>query len=294
METLISWLISHEIAIREWSLAIGTLILALVAYLQVRASYKQISESRLQRKIEKHNEDLRELFQKWHDSVSRNIIPDESKFYNINYLLSPMSFEQEALFSDLEKHLPAKYEDLMKKWGHCRELIKKYCQLREEIFNKIDALILSDMQKDELISKFPPESIFFKAIALLTGKEYCNYKTEENANAFLETTRYGLSYKDSDGFGFQLTPQNIGFSKEEINKIKIHHENMSEIFKTDYETNINNLINVRNELEEMFKELKDNLIKLTKYPDYNNMTCEYIMPETRNWIQKLLHKIKSR
>jgi len=66
---------------------------------------------------------------------------------------------------------------------------------------------------------------------------------------------------------------------------------MSQIFKTDYETNIKNLIDVRNELEEIIKELKDNLTKLTKYPDYNNMTCEYIMPETRNWIQMLLHQI---
>ena len=203
-----------------------------------------------------------------------------------------MSFEQEALFSDLENHLPSKYDGLMNKWRYCRELIKKYCQLRQEIFDKIDALILSDMQKDELNCKFPPESIFFKGIALLTSKEYYNYKIAKGDDAYStysETT--GLFYWDSDGYGYQLTPPNTGFSKEEANKIIIHHENMSQIFKTEYEANIKNLINVRNELEYVTKELGNNLIKLTKYPDYNNMTCEYIFPETRNWIQMLLKQI---
>ena len=117
-------------------------------------------------------------------------------------------------------------------------------------------------------------------------KEYYNYKIEP-----VESTRYGLSYKDSAGFGHQLTPQNVSFTEEEINKIKILHEKISQTIKTECETNLKNLINVRNELDERVKELKDNLIKLTKYPDYNDMTCEYIMPETRNWNQKLLQHI---
>ncbi|VVB92442.1 Uncharacterised protein [uncultured archaeon] len=175
METDSSWLISHEVAIREWLLAIGTLILALVAYLQVRASYRQISESRFQRKIETHNEDLRKLFQQWHDHVPR--IPNESEFYDLHFLLLPMFFEQEALFSDLEKHLPAKYENLMQKWSNFRELIKRYCQLRQEIFDKINALI-SDMQNEALNCKFPPDSIFLKANSLLTGKEWHNPKIQ--------------------------------------------------------------------------------------------------------------------
>lgn len=66
---MINWLIDHEEALREWAVASGTLILALIAYLQVRASNRQISESRLQKKIEKHNEDLRNLLKSWKDRL---------------------------------------------------------------------------------------------------------------------------------------------------------------------------------------------------------------------------------
>lgn len=286
---LFSWL-------RNNTLTVATFVLAFVSYLQVRASYKQIRETRLMKKIDMHNTDLRRLFQMWHDDVSL-IIPFASKFVKINHYLKPMRFERESLFSDLEKHLPAKYEGLMRKWRYCRELIKKYCQLWQENFDKINDLISSDMQKDELNYRFPPESIFFKAIEPiepLPDKEYYNYKTAEGDYAYSDayTESKGLFYWTSDGFVYPLTSPNIGFSNEDMKKIIINHKIMSQIFKTDYETNIKNLINVSKELEEKLKELEDTLIKLTNYPEYNNMTCEYIMPETHNWIKKLLQHLR--
>lgn len=59
-------------AISTFALTIATFVLAYFSYQQVKASNRQISESRLQRKIEKHNEDLRKLLNSWKDRLPKN------------------------------------------------------------------------------------------------------------------------------------------------------------------------------------------------------------------------------
>lgn len=275
IDDFFSWLNGNSSALTmifTLVLAVATVALAYVSYLQVKASNRQISESRLIRKIEKHNEQLRNLFHFWWEYLPR---PPETGFEV--YDLLPAIFEEDPLFTDLEKHFPPRFKDLLKKWEYYKDLRQKYHQKQKEIVDKITDLI-SNKQKEAAGYDFPPLSVYLKAIELLTDKKYYDYIDE--IRVYAEPTTYRLKYERiGGGIGFQLSRESIGYTKEEINKLKGQHENVSNIVKKEYEKDIKTLIDIEGELKEIFREFKVSLNKITRYPEYNNMVCEYIFPQ---------------
>jgi hypothetical protein len=252
-------------------LAAATIALAYVSYLQVKASNRQISETRLIRKIDKHNEQLRNLIQQWEMYLPK---PPDTGLYV--YPLFLLHFESDPLFPDLESHLPPKFEDLMKKWKHYKDLCQKYHQKQTEIISKINGLI-SNMQKEKIDYVFPSQAVYFKAIELLTDKKYYEYSRQEMFKR--EPKVYKLFYRDIEGANnIQLSKESSPPTEKEIDKIKEQHENVSNIAKKEYENDIRNLVDIENELKQMFTEFKVRLNELTRYPEYNNMDCEYIFP----------------
>jgi hypothetical protein len=250
-------------------LVVATFVLAFVSYLQVRASYKAISESRHIRNIDKHTEQLKTLIIQW-----QTVLPRPPKTGLKVYDDYGAIFEKDKLFPDIANHLPPEHKDLMKKWEHYKDLRKKYCKTQTEIIDKIAGLI-SNMQKEKEDYDFPSHSVYLKAIELLTGKKYYDYKMEEKVHA--EPTIYRLFYVTIySGNSFQLERESSRLTKEEINKIQERHENVSNIVKNEYEKDIENLINIEGEINENFKELNDKLMELTKYTEYYNMNCKYI------------------
>jgi len=271
LEVVLSWLISHEEAIRGWAVAFGTLFLALVAY-------KQIIESRLQRKIEKHTEELKGLFSRWHKELPPVPITGAEvyEFESSGFKWSDdLSFEDTPLFSDLKNHLPAKFENLMEKWGQYKKLRKEYYQKQQEIVDKVRAKI------EELNYKFPPGSVYLRAIHLLTNKTYYyDYRSKSMRLPIPYNDRYYVYYETTCGDGYLLSPKDGGTPEEEIDNLKEHHENISSIIKTKYEKDFRNLIDIEHKLRVLFDELKDSLNKLTGYVEYLNMT---LSPSCQNY-----------
>lgn len=250
-------------------LVVATFVLAFVSYLQVRASYKAISESRHIRNIDKHTEQLKTLIIQWQMDLPR---PPKTGLEVSDYY--DAIFEKDKLFPDIANHLPPEHKELMEKWEHYKDLRKKYYKKQTEIIDKIAGLI-SNMQKENEDYDFPPRSVYLKAIELLTGKKYYDYKREEKVHA--EPTFYRLFYETIySGNRFQLNRESSRLTDEEINKIQERHENVSNIVKNEYEKDIENLINIEGEINENFKELNDKLMELTKYTEYYNMNCKYI------------------
>lgn len=276
-----SWLKNADnssvvMAISTFALTIATFVLAYFSYQQVKASNRQISESRLQKKIEKHNDDLRNLLKTWKNRLPKTPTTGLEIYDFFTAFYVPF-FEEDPLFiEDLENHLPPKFEDLMKKWKRCKDLRKKYHQRQQEIIDKISPLI-SNMQKEVEGCNFSPESVYLKAIELVTGKKYYDYKNVEIA--YGEPIKYKLIYIMQNTYTYELSSP-IGLKEDEIKKVREHHEKISNIIKKDYENDIRSLIIIENELKEMFNELDGSLMRLINYPEYCNMTCEYIFPKS--------------
>jgi uncharacterized FlaG/YvyC family protein len=77
---LISWIKNPDnssvvMAISTFALTIATFVLAYFSYQQVKASNRAISESRLQKKIEMHNEDLRQKYYQTLQEIIDKISP---------------------------------------------------------------------------------------------------------------------------------------------------------------------------------------------------------------------------
>lgn len=275
-----SWLQNPDnssvvMAISTFALTIATFVLAYFSYQQVKASNRQISESRLQKKIEMHNEGLRNLLKSW-----RTYLPRTPRTGLEIYEFFTPFFEDDPLFiEDLENHLPPKFKDLMQKWKHYKDLRQKYYQTQQEVIDRINPLI-SNMQKEVMDYHFSPRSIYLKAIELVTGTKYYDYKREQMQ--YGEPIKYKLDYAtQSDAIGYELSSPSIGLTEDEIKKVTEHHENISNIVKKEYENDIRSLIDIENELKDMFNELNDSLIRLFKYPEYDNMTCEYIFRKVK-------------
>lgn len=271
---LINWITEHEETIRGWVISLSTIILAFVAYLQVRASHRQISESKLQRRIEKHNEDLKELINYWWDNFPK---PPTTGFeiFRVNGLFSLDYFsseliEQNPLFLDLKNHIPLKFANIMEKWENYKALLKTYSDKQQGIIDKI-----SNRQNEKLDFTFPDEAVFIKAIELLTGNKHYDYKIEQITN--LEPPSFQLSY-DYFGRGYNLTTNSVYY--EELDSIKINFEEISNKVKNKYKIDIENLIKIEDNIKKIYRELMDKLNILRIYPEYNNMTCEYVIQKS--------------
>lgn len=283
LETWINWLINHETFIREWLIVAVTLFLGIVAYLQVKASNRQISEARIKERIETHSEALKNLYIMWYTNLPE--IPHTGSIIYRTRLFSiaVSCVEQKGLFSDLEYHLPGKYAGLMEKWEYFKELCQQYYQKQQEIIENIP--VLTSMDRNKSSFNLPPEALYLKAIELLTGNKYYEYVESTQETRQL----YELIYQ-KDNYHYPLCQL---VKKEEMNDIKIQFEKISEIIKKEYEKDIMNLINIQKELKEKHEEIKDSLNKLPNYPEYDNMDCEYIFPKTERWtkkLSKLFHK----
>lgn len=267
IDFLINWLTANEEALRGWAVAGGTLILAIVAYLQVRASNRQIEESKFQRRIEKHNEDLKNLFQYWVEKFP------QAPFTGLTIYEFFSNFEENPLFSDLENHLPEKYRNIMEKWELYKDLGQKYCDQQAEIIGKIKILI-SEKQKDELNYNSIP--VYLKAIELITGKKQYYIKQEEIIH--MEPRFYSLSYDRSSWFvKYPLIMDDPNLTEDQTANITSFHEEISNITKREYKNEIEKLVDIEYEMKQIFEELQYDLGNLTIYPEYNNMNCEYII-----------------
>lgn len=164
----------------------------------------------------------------------------------------------------------------MQKWKHYKDLRQKYHQKQQEIIDKISPLI-SSMQKEIRGCNFPPESVYIKAIEQITGKKYYDYKIAEITPIIPKN--YRLDYVMQNSYSYQLSSPNIGLTEDGVKKVREHHENISNIVKKDYENDIRSLIDIESEIKKMQNELDGNLMRLINYPEYCNMTCEYIFPK---------------
>jgi len=133
--------------------------------------------------------------------------------------------------------------------------------------NKMKLLIrLNSLHQSSL--NFPPESVYLKAIQLLNNNKYYRYDKESGG-----TATYKLSYK-SDQFTWNLSKAYL--KEEEIKDIQDRHEELANTAKKEYEKDIKSIIDVEEELNSLFKELKYSLEDLTNYIEYKNMICEYV------------------
>lgn len=262
---------SVVMAISTFALTIATFVLAYFSYQQVKASNRAINESRLQKKIEMHNEVLRNLFKIWKDRLPKT----PSTGQEIYWFNSPL-FEDDPLFiEDLENHLPSKFKDLMQKWKHYEDLRQKYYQTQQDVIEGIDPMI-SNMQKEIEGCNFDPRSVYLKAIEQVTGKKYYDYKIQP----MVVSENYRLDYEMQNSYRYELNSPNKHLTEDEVKKVREHHENISNIVKKDYENDIRSLIGIENELREMFNEFNYSLSRLICYPEYSNMNCEYLSPKS--------------
>lgn len=267
IDFLINWLTANEEALRGWAVAGGTLILAIVAYLQVRASNKQIEVSKFQRRIEKHNEDLKNLIKYWRENFP------ETPFTGFKIYEFFSDLEENLLFFDLKNHLPEKYRNIMEKWERYKDLGQKYCDQQAEIIRKIKILI-SETHNEE--SKYNPYPVYLKAIELITDRNH--YLITKKETVHMEPKLYSLSYEKVSGIvKYPLIMDDPNLQEEETVDITRFHEEISNIAKREYKKEIENLVDIENEMTQIFKELQYNLRILTIYPEYNNMNCEYIL-----------------
>lgn len=264
---MIDWIVANKEwlgIIIDFTVALGTIFLAIVSYLQVRASHKLISESRFQSRIDKHNIELKNMFKTWIDRLEE---PPKTghHIYNKNLILSLLQIENinYNLFLDSMTHLPAKHIDLEIKWNNYKILYDRYIEKQDEIISKINS---EQQQKSSVI--FPPESIYIRAIQLLNSNKY--YRYEKNP-----ATNNEIYYKSDDYPGWEITHA-VSKNMPYITNNQGSHEKAAFFTKQEYEIDIKSIISIEIELNDWFKELKDRLEDLTNYAEYSNMNCEYV------------------
>jgi hypothetical protein len=76
-----------------------------------------------------------------------------------------------------------------------------------------------------------------------------------------------------------MIPKNYRL-EDEVKKVREHHEKISNIVKNECEIYIINLIDIENEIKEIFNEFNYSLSRLICYPEYSNMNCEYLFPKS--------------
>ena len=109
------------------SVAVGTLILAYMAY-------KSINESRRAKALEIHTSDLKNLAKSW-----RTQLPHTPAQYKP--VLSPSTpekyhIEEHPLFSDIQNHTPPKW-DILRTWEDFKKQLHEYAEKRYELFKSI-------------------------------------------------------------------------------------------------------------------------------------------------------------
>ena len=138
----INYFINHNQAIREWAIAGCTIALAIVAFLQVKASYRQISESRFQKRIEIHTEQLKKMICVWEEEISKlNLKIDEM------IISQPTEYKAEVenlpLFEDLKKHEPDDL-DIFNCWEEYKNKILRWKTKKFNYFSKISRKITDE------------------------------------------------------------------------------------------------------------------------------------------------------
>ena len=138
----INYFINHNQPIREWAIAGSTIALAIVAFLQVKASYRQISESRFQKRIEIHTEQLKKMIRVWEEEISKlNLKIDEM------IISQPTEYKAEVenlpLFEDLKKHEPDDL-DIFNCWEEYKNKILRWKTKKFNYFSKISRKITDE------------------------------------------------------------------------------------------------------------------------------------------------------
>lgn len=275
-EALISWIYAHGIAIREWMVAFGTIFLAIMAYYQVKASYKQISESRLQRRIETHSKDLKQLFRDWNEELT-NISQ-----YKVPYLIDEPSYkiEEDVLFEDSKMHILSlqKFGDFDKIWQDYKEKAKEVYQRQTEIIDKIQ----TDDKITEFLNNFwsnienkkrsqtiqdISKSVYLQAGCIVACKICKNYSNDYFTKNHLLSDLY---YSHPSLKNKILLAENKGENNFEPQK---HHENICNQIVSEYKDDFKKIIDFENELIILSKNMTDKLKMLIRYPEYDKMDC---------------------
>jgi len=212
----INFLTSHNQAIREWAIAVCTIILVYAAFLQVKASNRQINESRFQKRIEMHTDQLKEIIRVWETEISEfNLKIDKV----IIYLPTEYKAEVEnlPLFEDLKKHEPDDL-DLFNYWSDFKNKILQWEIKKLNLSQRINDRI---SEKTELtFGMIPSDDNIFTEKLLINIYSQISNKIQNNKN--IEPIHYDNIITENRGGEIWYSINTIVQSKqtENIEKLK--------------------------------------------------------------------------
>lgn len=259
-------------AYAAWILNLLTLILVILAYIQLNKLNNQIREWRTKEAIKKHISDLKGLFNGWKSNLpsvplaeelyfAKNMPDFESRLRGI----ALNKIEQNPLFEDFKNcHLPKGYETLPGDW-------EKYKKLLEEYFNEYNDI--ADRIKNEIPEEFSAKSVYSKAVISLKGGERWGYYTELLPENQYKKLMYGIQAQSS----YTLLKKG---TDEEIKKYQEQHEACSDKIKSKHEAELKKLIKKEKELSEQRISLAKVLENLEIYPDFPNTDCCEIIKQS--------------
>lgn len=279
------WLINNIDRIIQAAVAVGTLSLAYIAYLQMRENY-----------VKAHIIELKKLLKQWLNDLPN--LPDilkaaESTYFyiNENELVSNIphlfSIENTILFNDALYHLP----HLEDTWNDFKNLIYTFDNNKRKLIVRIDADI-----KQKGFNYCDPtgvyntrdgssKSVYVEAVCSIRGKE-SGYKE------IIDEIPQGVKLvrRDKNNNFPELVIAILPKTEhDKVEKIKAEHKKLIEDSKVIYINEINEIIELEGKITASNKNLRTILEKSYHRQMFDNMDCEYIPPSNwRNIVKKFI------
>lgn len=263
------WLMNNIDRIIQAAVAVGTLSLAIITYLQMRENY-----------VKDHNSELKEVLKKWLQWFDRLLkVKSESPLLytdNAGHLEGSQFFviEKNALFNDIFHHVP----NLKDTWRNFKNLIYDFDKNREELIEKIDEYIKQkgfnycDLSLGYNTQDGSSKSIYVEAVCLTKGKksEY-DYRVDEPPPNFIRY--FGINKNSGHDLTIAILPST---QRDKVEEIKTEHKKLIEECKVKYIKEIEKIIEIEGEIKASYDNLKSILEKNDHKQRLDHMNCEYL------------------
>ena len=244
--------------------AVGTLVLAYMAY-------KSINASRRAKALEIHTSDLKNLAKSWRDQLPGIPAP----YYPVLSSPAPEKYqiEEKPLFLDIQNHTPPEW-DILKTWKEFKEQLHEYAEKRYGLFKNVLDMSLERTGLDydpclsenkDAISEDFPRTVYEQLVVWAKDREkkYSPleyYVDEKRGLVRLERLAGFFLFKVNNK---ELRDKTKGIYTDMMNDLGQFHEKIEEILE------------IEKKLEKYYKELENMLNDFTHIPVVHG-TCKFI------------------
>ena len=270
-------------SIIQFVVAIGTLFLAFMAYMQIK-------ENRLIENVKIHSNVLKEFLRQWQVKYLLKIPPAESDDKCYNFVFDEPSTEilsftkrENLLYEDIKNHLPFEYNILYERWSEHKELISKYDEKRKNLLENIK----NDLDRTKK-TNFPALTIYARAVSLglkgiLGRSSIYDYSVEERIDYILKYGThekywvYGKVHKAPDDKASDGRKSVIPKLRErsEIAELRAEHETVADNYNIKYKEEIKEILTIESKLIKSQEEISTMLEDIILIPTLPK-ECKYI------------------